>query len=385
MVRDLLGFVEKKRNELLSASASCTGDTEYWTQHDFDFTRSYLLSFDQFHSRFLEEKIKPKGTVLIISSFNEPLVLSVIPILSALLAGNRVFFKPSRRAKEVCDLLWGSSGVTNKHSLPLHILCDYPEVKEHLVVTDAVYFFGSQENARELAKECVEKYIEFHPETEAADCKIVKKAADPEWMKTDALQTLEESYTHMGQTCQRIQGVYVQKDVFGQYLAALEEGHKELSSSGLHRHISSEHVFNKVYLEGILDEIKSSDPKRILRNTQRSDGFPLLVVSPREDSDLVKNAYFCPVMWICSFDNDDHLIRILNKRKFFLGINIYSDQEDFVEKVVKNTRFSRYTVNSTHTNIRPFEGWGGNWPSGLGGYDEWIRRFSNSYSKIEEN
>lgn len=50
---------------------------------------------------------------------------------------------------------------------------------------------------------------------------------------------------------------------------------------------------------------------------------------------------------------------------------------------LKNTKFTRYTVNTSHSKIRQKEGWGGAWPSCFSGYKSWIEHFSDGYVVID--
>ena len=89
-----------------------------------------------------------------------------------------------------------------------------------------------------------------------------------------------------------------------------------------------------------------------------------------------------PVLWISVFESREELVQILNFRKFFLGLNIQSEDGDFSDYIINNTKFTRYTINTSHANIRPKEGWGGSWPSGFSGYKSWLEHFSDGYTVL---
>jgi acyl-CoA reductase-like NAD-dependent aldehyde dehydrogenase len=107
-----------------------------------------------------------------------------------------------------------------------------------------------------------------------------------------------------------------------------------------------------------------------------------LVVNPSSECDFILNAYFLPTLWIMPYKNEQELLKIVNNRKFYLGLNIIAKDRKFINRVVENTNFSRYTINCRHIDIKSSEGWGGNWPTGYSGYKNWLYHFSNAYTEI---
>jgi len=60
-----------------------------------------------------------------------------------------------------------------------------------------------------------------------------------------------------------------------------------------------------------------------------------------------------------------------------------SDDTSFTENIISSTKFSRYTINHSHTDLGYTEGWGGLWPSGYTGYKSWFEHFTDPYIIIE--
>jgi len=130
----------------------------------------------------------------------------------------------------------------------------------------------------------------------------------------------------------------------------------------------------------LLVDINNSNPDDVLIG---EDGLPIVVINPNLDSDFVKKAYFLPVFWISGYSNVDDLLSILNKRNFFMGLNLIISDNTKLERFINETPYTRITQNTTHSNVRPFEGWGGSWPSGHAGYVEWTEVFSNKFTIIK--
>lgn len=381
LISDLSGFIQKEKTELFRLNKKITLDTDYWIAHDYVSVKSYLDGYIKNHySDKLVNEIKPKGKILIILSYNEPFILSIIPLLNALIVGNEVILKPSQKAESFIRMIWQESGIVEKYGLNLKIVSPriHNEITGLIQSVQAVYFFGSYKVAQNISKICGEYYVEFYPEIETADSKIFNN--DQIAIKDDVMLTLKESFSHAGQTCQRIQGVFVQKKFYHEYVEILKREFTKLcQSEDLNKFINSGYALaRESMIDALLIDISNSKADEVVG----IKSLPLLVINPNQNSEFIKNAYFLPVLWISVFDSKEELSEILNLRKFLLGINIQSSDGDFIDYIVSNTKFTRYTVNTSHTNIRPREGWGGSWPSGFSGYRSWIEHFSDSYVVI---
>lgn len=383
LIADLSKLISERKSELFELNKKITLDTNYWISEDYETTKSYLKNYTKNHYPVeLVNKIKPKGKILVILSYNEPFILSIIPVLNALVVGNEVILKPSQEAENFTKIIWQKSGLSEKYGLKLRIISPkaYEEIENFIRGVRAVYFFGSYKVAQSLAKICGECYVEFYPEIETSDVKIFNKNSSD--IKNDILLTLRESFSHSGQSCQRIQGIFVHKHLYDNYVQILKQEFIKLChSKDLNKFIDDQYVSARKNLLDLLRlDIEKSEPAEIIEIKD----LPMLVIKPKMESEFAKNAYFLPVLWISPFNRGEELIKLLNSRKFFLGVNIQSDKDNFINQIINNTRFTRYTVNTSHANIRPKEGWGGSWPSGFSGYKSWIEHFSDGYTRIDK-
>lgn len=382
-IESLLSLIDNKQSELYELSKMITVDTDYWISEDFKTVRLILNNY--LNNLYCDKSIisrKPKGKILIILSYNEPLTMSIIPILAALVMGNEVVLKPSQKNKKIIKIIWKESGLIEKYKLNLKII--YPkshrDLSNFIKKVQAVYFFGSYAVAQKIAKLCGENYVEFYPEIETSDVKIFNRRASN--IEEDVKQTLIESMSHSGQSCQRIHGIFIHKSQYIDYTKTLNDVFSKMCHlKKINKYISHDYIKNNKLYKPLLRDIKQSGVKKIIKYDKK----PLIFFQPKIGCDLINNAYFLPTLWVHSYTSAEGLIKILNNRKFFLGINIQSDDDAFNQNLVNNTKFTRFTINTTHINIRPWEGWGGTWPSGFGGYSSWFKQFSEKYILINNN
>lgn len=382
LIEDVFTFIVDNKEKLFIMNRLCTQDTDYWIENDFQFVCSCLKYYRE-NDQIFNGKFKPKGSIMIITSYNEPLILSVIPIINAIIAGNKVTCKPSKRALDIINFIWVNSGIKKRYHLDLDIITlsnndDLVNIVKSVV---AVYFFGGIDVAKKIAKVCADNFVEFRPEIEAADCMIVKyKNKIPDKRLIESI--LEQSFTHAGQSCQRIQGAYVDYNNYENFQKLLKDGLRDFFiNKKINKHIRPGYVVDHCQYKKLMDDIRESAPGEVFK--MESD-LPILVLRPDANSEFINNAYFLPVFWVKTFKTDEDLIKLINSRRFFLGLNIMSDDDVFLREVIDKTSYSRYTINMVHINIGSSEGWGGMWPTGYLGYQSWILHFVNTYAIIEQ-
>ncbi len=104
---------------------------------------------------------KPMGVVGVISPWNGPFVLSIVPTIQALMAGNAVILKPSSITAH-CGLLVGD--LFKQAGLPegvMTVLTGDGAIGSALIESgvDKISFTGSVAIGREVAKACAKKLI----------------------------------------------------------------------------------------------------------------------------------------------------------------------------------------------------------------------------------
>jgi len=236
----LLNWIKKNKDKLLQLNSKCSQDTGFWMNKDFDFICSVLKSFYKNNLHLFNQKLKPKGRIIVILSYNEPIIMSIIPALNALVAGNKLTVRPSHRGRDVFNYIWYKSGIIDRHKLDLKIWEQDRLSDGELKNTQALYFFGGYKNAKEISLLCSKYFIEFYPQIEAADFKVINYDHVANFnMKRDTEVTLNEAFSHSGQSCQRIQGVFISEKDYKEYSRRMLTSFNRLCySTEIKNHIS---------------------------------------------------------------------------------------------------------------------------------------------------
>jgi succinate-semialdehyde dehydrogenase/glutarate-semialdehyde dehydrogenase len=162
---------------------------------------------------------EPRGVVVIVTPWNDPVAIAAQNIAAALVAGNTVVFKPSERtplsglalAEAFDDLPPGVLNVVLGDGELGRALVDDPRV-------DAVIHVGSTATGRRIAAACTRTGAKALLENGGKDAMIVDAGVDPAWA---ARQAASGSFANAGQICTSVERIYVHADVAERFLTGL--------------------------------------------------------------------------------------------------------------------------------------------------------------------
>lgn len=371
-------LLEKKENLKIFVKAA-TNDTTSDFDHDYLVINDILSSLPKTDFDTTYASRKPKGKILIILSYNEPLVMCIDPVVSALIAGNEVYVRPSNTSSSVFHAIWD----TVLSTLPwlsdrLTIVdTDHQATIDHIALVQAVYFFGSQRVAEKIGAECSKYLVEFWPETEGSDFAIYSDST-PLTTGEFTKYIYGEAFSHSGQMCQRLQGVFVHRSKY----ESLKEALRSIVSTSIPSDFNTPNAL-QIKMRATYDRLASSYPASSYFPGKQVN-MPSLITDIPPNSSVCHDAFFLPTLWLIPYDSDDLLVEEIAKRPVQFGVNIWTTDHELVDSVAKHTRLTRITVNTQHIDIRHDEGWGGAQPTSFGGSMQWSDKFSNKYNIIDD-
>src|ERR1700760_1553205 len=114
-----------------------------------------------FHGARFEAFFEPHGVALIFGPSNYPFQLSVVPLITALVAGNAVVLKCSERTPKTAALI---ANLCAKANLPVNlvqVLYDDPEQSAALIdaCPDFIFFTGSSRHGQQIAERAAKRLI----------------------------------------------------------------------------------------------------------------------------------------------------------------------------------------------------------------------------------
>jgi len=319
---------------------------------------------------------QPVGVVGIISPWNYPFQLAIMPLMAALAAGNRVMLKPSELSPRSSDFL---AEFLAKLFPPEKVatVIGGPEVGSAFarLPFDHLFFTGSTAVGRLVMQAAAENLTPVTLELGGKSPCILGEDAD---LQKAAESVVSGKLINAGQTCIAPDYVLLPQarreefiDLVGK---AVKKFYPSLKSNPDYTSIINERHFAR--LRRYLDEAKAKGARIIELNPGREELAPqdrklapTLVVEPDEDLSLMREEIFGPVLPIKSYGRIEEAIDFVNRRPRPLALYYFGINEAARDEVLRRTISGGVSVNDTLMHILvedlPFGGVGA---SGIGAY-----------------
>lgn len=312
---------------------------------------------------------EPRGQVLVISPWNYPLYLSLIPVAEAIAAGNAVVLKPSEftphtnqvlvklfqkafKADEVIVIEGDANVATELLKLPFHHIFFTGSTAVGKIVMEAA--------SRTLASVTLElggksPCIIDH-DVDLADA--VKKIV---WGK----------FVNAGQTCIAPDFVLVPESLRKDFLEACQKAVREIYQD--QQNIA--HLINNRHrdrIKNLVSEAMTDGAQLICGNKsgETTNYFsPTILLNPKLTSKIMQEEIFGPVMPVLTYKESHEVITILNRFPRPLSLYVFSknskQQDYFINNIISGSVAINEIILQVSNHHLPF---GGINDSGLGNY-----------------
>lgn len=316
---------------------------------------------------------EPKGVAGIISPWNYPYQLAFSPILAALAAGCRVMLKPSEFTPNMSDLM-KSMLAEEFDETHVAVFPGGPAVGEAFtkIPFDHLLYTGSTHVGRLVAKAAAENLT---PVTLELGGKSPVIMAD-DFPAEKAGETLAfGKFMNAGQTC--IAPDYVlapqgkARAVAESTIARVEKAYPDWATDEDYTAVVSDKHYER--LNAMIEEARNAGAE-ILQAQGGEPGnarkiAPTIVLNPPEDSKLMQEEIFGPVLPVLEHDGLDDAMKRVNAKDRPLALYVYSKSRKTARRVLEGTISGGAVVNNTmlHYSVEdlPFGGVGA---SGYGAY-----------------
>ena len=162
----------------------------------------------------------PLGTVLVISPWNYPFLLSLSPMLSALAAGNTVILKPSEVTPAVGKLIEALFEKANFPPNVVQVAHGGKELGSSLTNAkpDYIFFTGSVATGKIIQQTAAKNLIPTTLELGGKDPMIVLKDAN---LKRAAQGAAWGAFTNSGQVCMSVERLIIEEEVMEPFIEEL--------------------------------------------------------------------------------------------------------------------------------------------------------------------
>lgn len=308
---------------------------------------------------------EPYGTVLVVSPWNYPYQLTMIPLIGAIGAGNTVVVKPSSSTPNVSETIKKMLSVFDEKYICV-ITGNREETKDLFDCRfDFAFFTGGKVAGKELMKKMSENLTPCVLELGGKSPAIIDYDAD---LKQAVKRCVWGKFLNAGQTCVAPDYFLVHETIKDKFVDMVKQ-----------------EIKNKYYLEEVLTpnfvSIVNERQKARLENLidhnkvvcgGEWDGLtlhPTVMDNVSEDDKIMQEEVFGPIMPIIPFTALKEEVDKLLKKEKPLALYYFSTDEDKQKEVMETLHFGGGCINDcilhlTEHNL-PFGGVGA---SGMGSY-----------------
>jgi coniferyl-aldehyde dehydrogenase len=329
---------------------------------------------------------QPLGVVGIISPWNYPLQLTVMPLIDALAAGNRAMIKPSESTPLFAEALKARIAQSFAED-EVTIVVGGADVGEAFASTpfDHLVFTGSTAVGRLVAQAAAKNLTPVTLELGGKSPALIDLSCDlPQAVKRLAWGKLFSA----GQSCIAPDYALVPRPRVEEFVDALQECipmlYPSFQANPDYTSIVSE--FHYVRLQGLLEDARACGA-RIIELNPTNEMFdnntrkfpPALLLEVSDDMRVMKEEIFGPLLPIIAYNTLEEAIEYINQHDRPLALYWFGTDRANRDRVLEKTISGNVTINDTMLHIAqdslPFGGVGA---SGYGQYhgEHGFRQFS---------
>ena len=313
----------------------------------------------------------PLGVVGAIIPWNFPIILLAFKLPAALLAGNTIIVKPApttplsalHLASLIADVL--PAGVVN-------IIADNNDLGDKITThkgISKISFTGSTATGARVMASAASTLKRITLELGGNDAGIIMDDVDVEEV---APQIFQGAFGNNGQICIAMKRVYAHASIYDKLVDQLAKLAEEaIVGNGLEQGTQLGPLQNKMQFDKVKDYIEDGRANGTIvagGEVPEGKGYfipPTIVRDIDDDSRLVSEEQFGPVLPVIKYDDVDDVIERANNSDYGLGGSVWSSDIDRAYEVAKKVDSGTIWVNK-HADLQPHVPFGGIKTSGIG-------------------
>ncbi|WP_201602539.1 coniferyl aldehyde dehydrogenase [Psychrobacter submarinus] len=315
---------------------------------------------------------QPLGVVGIMVPWNYPLFLAVGPIIDALTAGNRVMVKMSEAAPKFAQAFAEAVARYFSQDMVCVVLGEVDIAQEFSKLPfDHLLYTGSTAVGKKVMAAAAPNLTPVTLELGGKSPVIVLNGAN---LESAVNRVMMGKTLNAGQTCIAPDYVLVQRKDHEAFIRLAKEWmdkhYPNIADNPDYSRIINNQQFKRV--KGYLDQLPGEDVHLLTDAEPNIDTRlmpPIIVSEPNDDSEVMQNEIFAPVLPLVHYDTLEDAIDYVNARPRPLALYVFGDDQNEIEQVRSHTVSGGLCINEVILHVvqhdLPFGGVG---HSGTGAY-----------------
>lgn len=273
-----------------------------------------------------QSQLRPYRVLGVISPWNQPMFLSTIDAIPALLAGCSVMVKCSEHAPRFSEPVMEAVNAVPELAAVFTYIHGAAETGQALIErADAVCFTGSVPTGRKVAEACARRFIPCFLELGGKDPVIITESAD---IDRAVSAVMRGGVYATGQVCHAIERVYVDRNIFDTFVERLVVAAEAIRLNypdDARGHLGPFIMRGQAQIADAQLDDAVSKGARILtggKSEELGGGLymrPTVLVDVDHDMEIMVEETFAPIIPVMAYDDVEEAVRLANDSKFGLS------------------------------------------------------------------
>jgi len=235
---------------------------------------------------------------------------------------------------------------------------------------DKISFTGSTATGKKVLESASKTLKRVTLELGGKDPAVICKSVD---IAATAPKIATFAFLNSGQICVALKRIYIHEDIYDEFRDAMVEYTKTLKvGDGMDDGVFLGPIQNSMQydrVQGFFDDIEKQGQKVAVGGKVKDSGGyfinPTIIDNPKEDSRLVVEEPFGPILPIMSWKDEEDVIDRANNTRMGLGASVWSNDLEEADRIARRLDAGSVWVNA-HLEVDPKFAFGGHKESGIG-------------------
>ncbi|MCS6856342.1 MAG: aldehyde dehydrogenase family protein [Deltaproteobacteria bacterium] len=335
----------------------------------------------------------PMGVIAVISPWNFPFQLAVVPALSALIAGNTVVIKPSEVTPITGELIRELFQAIGLERGVVEVVLGDGSTGAFLTEAkvDKIFFTGSVATGRRVMAAAAKHPIPVELELGGKDAMIVCADAP---LERAARGAAWGGLLNCGQMCTSVERIFVEAPVYERFLELLLEEVKKVKVGGPDEGADMGPITFPKQLETVERHVRDALEKgaKLLFGGHRIDRpgqfyAPTLLSDVRPDMAVYTEESFGPILPVIRVRDVEEAIQLANQHEYGLNASVWTRDLQKGFAIASRLECGQVTINDVVSSVaHPGLPFGGVKSSGFGRYhgDEGLLSFVHTRALLAD-